>query len=1063
MDIFIFKWFNRRGWIFVLSIFLTLNVFALHENEEVHQNKVQLTGQVLDQAGPLPGVNVSVKGSETGVITDVDGNFVIAVTDPDHCTLVFQYMGYEKQEVLVGDRRVFRITLKESTQAIEEVTIVAFGKQKKESVVGSITTISPKELKRPTSNLTQTLAGNIAGIIGYQTSGEPGKDNANFFVRGVTSFARDASNPLILIDGIELTATDLARLQPDDIQSFSVMKDATATALYGARGANGVILVTTKEGKVGPAKIDVRVENSFSMPTKDIEIADPITYMKMYNEAIQTRYRGGSSSALETIYSQEKIDNTIAGVDPVYYPCVDWQGALLKDVTTTQRANLSVSGGGGVARYYVSASINHDNGIFKVDKRNNFNNNINNNSYTLRSNVNIDLTKTTEFIVRLSGVFDDYSGPVNGGADLYNQILHANPVLFQPYYTPDEEHRYVKHIMFGNAEEGGYNNPYARMVSGYKDLSRSQMQATVELHQDFGFLTPGLSGRAMFNVSRESQFSVSRAFTPFYYKTTLRNSQTGAYGYELINENGTEYLGYSEGDKVTQSTYYFEGALNYNRTFAEKHGVSGMLVFTARNMLQANTGSLQLSLPHRNVSLSGRATYSWSNRYFGEFNFGYNASERFHKSHRWGFFPSVGAAWMVSNEKFWESLKPVFSKLKLRYSWGKVGNDQIGSANDRFFYLSEVDMNNGYRSATFGENMGVTYGGIYINRFANPDIGWEVSTKNNYAIEMGFFHDKLNIIAEYFTEYRDHILMDRASVPSTMGLPAIPGIHANIPKANLGAASGRGVDISLEYQQSFNKDFWASARANYTFARSKYEVYEEPAYKYEWLYRTGRYVNQRYGYIAERLFADDEEVANSPRQELGNEPVRGGDIKYTDINRDGVINGDDIVPFESTSIPEVVYGFGFSLGYKNFDLSAFFQGQTNVAFNIDATNTTPFYGQTQMLQAYADSHWSEDNQDMYALYPRLSAFAHPNNVVGSTWWERDGTFLRLKTLEFGYTLPEKLGLRNKLRIANCRFYVNGMNLLLFSKFKLWDVEMGGSGIGYPLQRVFNIGLNITFN
>ena len=370
--------------------------------------------------------------------------------------------------------------------------------------------------------------------------------------------------------------------------------------------------------------------------------------------------------------------------------------------------------------------------------------------------------------------------------------------------------------------------------------------------------------------------------------------------------------------------------------------------------------------------------------------------------------------------------------------------------------MSEVNMNDSGKGATFGENLNYTLPGVSTIRYANPDIGWEVSTKNNYAIELGFFDNKLDIIAEYFTEYRDHILMSRASVPTTMGLSA--GVQAN-----LGAATGRGVDISLEYQHSFNKDFWASARANYTFARSKYEVYEEPAYEYEWLYRTGRYINQRYGYIAERLFADDEEVANSPRQELGNEPVRGGDIKYTDINRDGVINSDDIVPFESTSIPEVVYGFGFSIGYKNFDLSAFFQGQTNVAFNIDATNTTPFNGETQLLQAYADSHWSEDNQDMYALYPRLSAFAHPNNVVGSTWWERDGTFLRLKTLEFGYTLPEKLGLRNKLRIANCRFYVNGMNLLLFSKFKLWDVEMGGSGIGYPLQRVFNIGLNITFN
>ena len=1061
MDDFTFNQrFRGRIWALVVSVFIVVEAFAAGGSgalQDSRQNKISITGTVVDQSGPLPGVNVSIKGTTTGVITDVEGNFSIAVDDPDRCTLVFQYVGYEKQEVRIGDRRVLKVTMVETAQAIEEVTVVAFGKQKKESVVGSITTINPTELKRPSSNLTQSLAGNLAGIIAWQPSGEPGMDNANFFIRGITSFAPDASNPLILIDGIELTSTDLARLQPDDIQSFSVMKDATATALYGARGANGVILVTTKEGKVGPAKIDVRIENSFSMPTRDVEYADPITFMRLYNEAIQTRFRGGSSAALETMYSQEKIDNTIAGIDPVYYPAVDWQDALLRNFTTTQRANLSVSGGGGVARYYVSASVNHDNGMFKVDKHNNFNNNINNNAYTLRSNINIDVTKTTEMVVRLSGVFTDYSGPVDGGTNMYNKITHSNPVLFQPYYEPNEEFAFVKHTMFGNANTGEYTNPYAELVKGYKDLTRSQMMATIEAHQDFGFLTPGLTGRAMFNVSRLSQFSVSRAFTPFYYKTTPRNAQTGAYSYQLINENGTEYLNYSEGDKVTQSTYYFEGALNYDRTFAEKHSVSGLLVFQARNELNANTGSLQLSLPHRNAGLSGRATYSWDRRYFAEFNFGYNASERFHKRHRWGFFPSFGGAWMVSNEKFWKKIKPYISTLKLRYSWGKVGNDQIGSQEDRFFYMSEMNMNNDKeRKATFGEEFNYTLNGISTVRYANEEIGWEVSTKNNYAIELGLFEDKLNIIAEYFTEYRDNILMDRASIPSTMGLVVTP-------KANLGAATGKGVDLSLEYQQAFNKDFWLQARGNYTFARSKYERFEEPAYEYEWLYRNGRYVNQRYGYIAERLFADDEEVANSPRQDLGGDIVRGGDIKYTDINKDGVINADDIVPFETTSVPEVVYGFGFSLGYKNFDLSAFFQGQTNVAFNIDATNTAPFNNQTQLLQAYADSHWSEDNQDMYALYPRLSATAHSNNTVGSTWWERDGTFLRLKTLELGYTLPDKWKWQKNLRLATCRFYVNGTNLLTFSKFKLWDVEMLGNGLGYPIQRVFNLGLQITFN
>ncbi|WP_106831829.1 SusC/RagA family TonB-linked outer membrane protein [Parabacteroides pacaensis] len=1052
------KQFYGRIFVILGIVFISWDILAADKSHEIpkdEQAKIQITGSVTDKYGPLPGVNVSIKGTALGVSTDVDGKFNIAIPDSESI-LVFQCIGYAKQEVKVGDRRVILIRMEEEITALEEVTVVAFGKQKKESVIGSITTLKPAELKRPTSNLTTTLAGNMAGIIAYQRSGEPGKDNADFFVRGITTFGTN-TNPLILIDGIELTATDLARLQPDDIASFSVMKDATATALYGARGANGVILVTTKQGNVGPAKILVRVENSFSMPTKNIELADPITYMQMYNEAMLTRYRGDSGSSLDGLYSQEKIDNTIAGIDPVYYPNTNWQKELLKDYTTNQRANLSVSGGGGVARYYVSASVNHDNGMFKVDKRNNFNNNISNNSYTLRANVNIDLTKTTELIVRMNGSFDDYSGPVNGGTDMYDRILHSNPVLFPAYYNADEEHAFTKHIMFGNADRGQYINPYADLVRGYKELSRSQMQASIEAKQNLDFLIQGLSIRGMFNISRLSQFSVDRSYTPFYYKTTSRNSTTGQYHLELINENGTEYLGYNENeqDKVMNSTYYAEGTVNYDHTFEKKHGVSGLLVFMVRNTLNANTGNLQLSLPSRNVGLSGRATYSYDKRYFAEFNFGYNGSERFHKSKRFGFFPSAGVAWMISNEPFWKKIKPVVSTLKLRYSWGKVGNDQIGEATDRFFYLSQVNMNDANKGATFGEFLNHSHGGISISRYANPEIGWEVSTKNNYAIELGLW-EKLTIIAEYFTEYRDKILMTRASVPTTMGLSATT-------RANLGAASGKGVDISLEYQHSFNKDLWASARANYTFARSKYEVYEEPAYEHAWLYHAGKSIHQMYGYIAERLFADDEEAANSPRQEIGNEIYGGGDIKYTDVNRDGVVNEKDIVPIGKSSIPEIVYGFGFSIGYKGMDLSAFFQGQANQSFYIDATKTSPFNGETQLLKAYADSHWSEDNQDMYALWPRLSTFVHGNNNVGSTWHLRDGTFLRLKQMEIGYTLPEQWKWQKKVRISNLRLYVSGTNLLLFSKFKLWDVEMGGNGLGYPLQRVFNLGLNITFN
>ncbi|MCK3684790.1 TonB-dependent receptor [Maribellus sp. YY47] len=1002
-------------------------------------------GKVVDSENrPLPGVTITIVGTTKGVITDSDGTFSIEVKPTDK--LVFSFIGMESQIIEVGDQTKIDIVLKDTSQELEDVTVVAFGRQKKESVIGAISTVNPKDLKVPSSNLTTALAGNMAGVIAYQRSGEPGQDNADFFVRGITTFGTN-TNPLILIDGVELTSTDLARLRPDDIESFSILKDATATALYGARGANGVILVTTKQGKVGPAKISFRAENSLSAPTQTVKIADPVTYMKMHNEAILTRDPLGT-----ILYSQEKIENTEAGKYPLIYPANDWKEMLFKNYTMNQRFNLNVSGGGGVARYYVAGSFNRDNGILKVDQRNNFNNNIAINNYDLRSNVNIDVTKTTELILRLSANFEDYRGPLQGGTEMYNLMVHSNPVLFPAYYPADDEFQYAKHILFGNYNNSK-TNPYAEMVRGYKEKSRSQILAQVELKQDLAFITQGLSARGMLNVSRLSQFAVNRSYNPFYYEIRNYNRLTG--DYKLIETHiGTEYLGYSElpGDREQNSSFYFEGSLNHVRDFG-KHNISNLLVFQARETLNANTGSLQLSLPSRNLGLSGRSTYSYNSRYFAEFNFGYNGSERFDKKNRFGFFPSVGAAWLISNEEFWENMKPVVNNLKLRYSYGLIGNDQIGSAYDRFFYLSEVNMDDSGRAAVFGEEYNTRYNGITINRYANPYISWEKSYKQNFALEIGLWNE-LNIIAEYFTEKRDNILMTRSSIPNTMGLTATP-------RANVGEASGKGVDMTLEYQKSWNNSFWTSARANFTYAASRYDVYEEPEYNEPWRSRVGMSLNQVTGYIAERLFVDDEEAASAPPQLIGTSQYGGGDIKYLDVNRDGKITEADRVPLGYPTVPEIVYGFGVSTGFKGFDFSVFFQGAARQSFWISAGSTAPFINDAQILQDYADSYWSEENQDVYALWPRLSPTLNSNNIATSTWFMRNGSFLRLKQMELGYTVPKRV--TEKIKMENLRFYVSGTNLLLFSKFKMWDVEMAGNGLGYPNQRVFSFGVNLSFN
>ena len=973
---------------------------------------------------PMPGATVSVEGSTRGVMTDLDGSFELTGVKPTD-RLKFECLGKETQVLQVGTMTNFVVKLKNAANELDEVTVVAFGKQRKESVIGSISTVDVKTLKVPSSNLTTALAGNVAGVIAYQRTGEPGQDNADFFVRGITT--------------------------------FSIMKDATATALYGARGANGVIFVTTKRGQEGPAKIFARVETSISAPTDVVELADPVTYMKSYNEAISTRDPLG-----ELMYTYDKIEQTgKPDANRLIYPANDWYDMLFKDFATSYRANVSARGGGKVATYYVSGAYTEDTGVLKVDKRNSFNNNIDDKNYTLRSNVDINVTPTTKLAVRLTGNFRDYQGPLNGGSDVYRQVMHSDPVLFPAYYPVDDEHVGIQHIMFGNYEDGSYINPYANLVKGYKNYQRSQMIAAVQLEQDLKFITKGLSFMTLFNLTRLSEFTVNRQFNPYWYRLDRYDSYTGEYHVNRINENGTDYLTYSESGKTVKNTMYSETRLNYNRSFG-KHDVTGLLVLTASESLTANAGSLQLSLPSRNAGLSGRFTYGYDKRYFVEYNFGYNGSERFHKSHRWGFFPSAGLAWMMSNEKWFKPLTKVVSNLKLRYSYGLVGNDNIGSSSNRFYYLSEMSMNNSGLGASFGETRNVSYNGIGVVRYANEAITWEKSYKSNYALELGLFK-KLDIIAEYFTEHRTDIFMQRADIPNTMGLQA--SVYGNI-----GQARSKGIDIQADYKQAWASGLWASARANFTYSTGKYDVYEEPTYPESYRQHAGRSIRQTWGYIAERLFIDDEDAANSPSQAAFGSQYGGGDIKYTDVNGDGVITNADMVPIGYPTSPEIIYGFGVSLGHKGFDVSVFFQGLGRESFWIDATSaystkynkygTAPFVNNGQLLKAYSDSHWSEDNRDIYALYPRYSAYENHNNTQVSTWWMRDGSFVRLKQMEFGYTLPQKL--TNKIHIDNLRVYFQGNNLLCWSKFKLWDPELAGEGFNYPIQRTFNIGVNVTF-
>ena len=997
----------------LLCLFFATNIYA--QNREI---RGMVTG---DDNEPLAGATITIKNRQGGIIVDIDGKFTIKAKTGE--ILVVSFLGMKKQEVKIDNKDFYAIKLLPETNEFDEVTVVAFAKQKKESVISAVSTVNPQELKVPSSNLTTALAGRMSGLIAFQTSGEPGKDNAQFFVRGATTFGYK-KDPLILIDNIELSTDDLARLNVDDIAQFSIMKDATATALYGARGANGVILVTTKQGTAGRPKVSVRVEQSVSTPRKKVKLTDPVNFMKLNNEAVNSRRdpNNPAASANYTVYSQEKIENTIAGTNPYYYPAVDWYDELFNDYALSTRVNANLSGGGSAVRYYVAASYTKDGGVIKNDKLNNYNSNINWQRYSVRSNINMDLSKTTEFAIRVNGNFDDYTGPLDSGEGLYKKVMKTSPVLYPKSYPATDEYANNTHVLFGNANKGAYINPYADMVRGYKESNNLLVAAQAELKQKLDFITQGLDARVLVSTTRSSYSDLTRAINPYYYQANYDKTNNS---YTLTNiVEGEEYLSYDQGAKNINTTNYIEAAVSYGRTFGA-HATSGMLVYTRREEKRSSEKTLQQSLPRRNQGIAGRFTYAYDSRYFAEFNFGYNGSERFAAHERYGFFPSFGLGYIISNEDFWIPLRNTVDKLKFKLTYGLVGNDAIGSSEDRFYYLSEVNPNDGNRDQFFGTDYDNHMNGVSVSRYPNIYITWEKSKKVNLGFELGMFNSALEIQTDFFYERRTQIYQPRAHIPSSMGLSA--GVSANI-----GEASSRGIDLSANYSYIANKDFWIKGMGNFTLAKGRYEVYEEldyASYGQGYRSRIGQAINHNYGYIAERLFIDVNDVTNSPSQTSFNGGAMPGDIKYKDLNGDGKITDEDQTFLGYPNQPEITYGFGFSAGYKGFDLSMFFQGNARVSFFIDPRNTSPFVnydagdriGVQQCLDVIANDHWSENNRDIYAFWPRLSPTLVDNNMVTSTWWMHDGSFLRLKTVELGYTFSQKALKKISVRIARLFF------------------------------------------
>lgn len=1041
---------------------------------EMAEQQKKVSGKVLDEQGePLIGAQVVALVSTKGAITDATGSFEVAVADNDK--LRVSYLGMEDQIVEVGGKSEIVIKMISSATALEDVQVVAFGTQKKESVVAAIETVSAKELRVPSSNLTTALAGRASGLISYQRSGEPGADNAEFFVRGVTSFGYSQS-PLILLDGFEIDSDDLAALDPDNIEQFAILKDATAAALYGSKGANGVITVTTKQGFEGSAKVSFRHESRFSTPTKLPKTVDGITYMNMYNEAM---YNDDPNSTPR--YSSQKILNTQLGLNDYAYPNVNWYDEMFDKFSYNQYYSVNVSGGGKVVKYYVSGGYTNDKGVLKNNRLNNFKNNINVDRFNVMAKVNVNITKTTQLEVNMTSTFKNYQGPNNststgeeGEVDtnksdatiVFNNVMAGNPVEFPKYYstkyltgTQADELKLAGHTLFGKDAAGTMTNPYAEMVKGYKDGFQNTIVSQFKLNQQLPFVTEGLAVNAKVSIKNYSSYESRRSYKPYYYTMQGYDEFSNTYNLTKVGD-GDINLGNASTTRLTNSFLYFEAGASYNRTFNDAHEVGAVLIYTQEEKKKSGTFSdrtIQESLPSRNQGIRGRVNYAFKGRYMLEASLTYNGSEKFNADHRWGLFPAVGVGYMISNEPFWKPISKVVNKMKLRYSWGRVGNDNIGDDIDRFKFLSQIESASGggyYTNSLFSSSLGY----FNIVRMANPLITWEIATKQNIGIDMSLFN-AADIMVEYFTEKRTGIYQLRQSMPSSTGL-AGKDLYGNV-----GQAKAHGIDASLDLNFAIGRDAYITGRFNYTYSHSEVVEQDEAPYKdnLKYLSKVGYPVKQQWGYIAERLFIDAADIANSPAQNISdkNAELKAGDIKYKDINKDGVVDTNDKVPLGYPTTPEINYGFGLSMGYKWFDLSFFFQGQDRSSFFINPNNIVPLVGARNVLQYIADSHWSPDDPKSNTFWPRLSANGGSNNTVQySTWWLRNGRFLRLKSLEFGYSLSEKT--LKKTPLKGFRVYFSGTNLLCFSQFKIWDPEMADNGLGYPLQRVYSIGVNITF-
>lgn len=1021
------------------------------------RQEVEISGTVLDEnKEPLIGASVTVKDRPGfGTVTDADGRYNIKILEGS--TLVFSFVGYDTKEVFVrGDRTTVNVNMAVDEQnVLDEVVVSALGAQKKITVTGAVTNVDVSQLRTPTASISNALAGNVPGIIARQTSGQPGDNVSEFWIRGISTFGA-GSSALVLVDGFE---RDLNSLNVEDIETFTVLKDASATAIYGSRGANGVVLITTKRGAEGKTNVNAKVEFSYNTRTQTPEFVDGVTYARMYNEALTTRNQPAA-------FAEDDIYLIQNGLDPDIFPNVDWMDLVLKKGAPTYRANVDLSGGGSTARYFVSASYVDEGGMYETDESmKDYKTNSNYRRWNYRMNTDLNLTSTTVLRVGVAGALEKKNQPGGAYNEIWESLMGYNPIATPVRYSNG---------YWGSQGGAGRKNPWILVTQqGYEETWKNTVNTTANLEQDLSFITKGLKfyGRYGFDIYTSNN-NRHMKWPEGWKAERLRDSN----GDIVFTRVETEQLMTSRPSSSGSRKEYLEAELHYDRTFGD-HTVGAVLKYSQDKTINNSpiSGSdyemAVQAIDRKHQALAGRFTYGWKNRYFFDFNFGYNGSENFAPGHQWGFFPAYSLAWNLSEEQFIKDAMPWMTMFKIRYSYGKVGNDYLSENNkevrfpyqETFYQMGWTNDDEwqgfNYMFGDIGQS-NYRYGVLGYSRVASTGITWEESTKHDVGIDFSLWNDKFSGTIDYFHEQRDGIFMMRNYMPPSVGLNSV---QTNA-STNVGSVLSKGFDGNIAFKQKIGEvDF--TLRANMTYSKNEILEYDEQFTHYPYTLNTGFRVNQARGWIAEGLFTDYDDIRNHADQSglAGGVDIAPGDIKYKDVNGDGIIDNNDRVAIGATTVPNMIYGFGLSALWKGFDFNVLFQGAGKSSFFINGFTVYPFQNGAwgNILSDVPGKYWSLGvNEDPNAEYPRLSFNGNSNNYRESTYWLRNGSYLRLKNLEIGYTMPKRIS--NAMHLENLRIYFMGTNLITFSDFDLWDPEMGSSnGQQYPLSRTYTLGLTLS--